>query len=238
MNTLPIVCYHGSPGSPEDFLLLEKHLPRVHLVKIVRTGYGGADIGFSGDAVVLGYSWGAVDALFSADEHIDKIKGIILVSPYIFSQQKVGLLKRVILGIPIARNLVTATAGKKAISKMLDDTSYPRPVPKEYQRAAEGLVNPHILRKALVERDLDRIRFESCLKRINSRHIPIAVIWGQEDRVGKPSEQVDSLRNYLYFDLEKKLLKAGHAIIWTHPKDVAKFVKVFIRDLTRGRRAR
>lgn len=234
MRSLPIVCYHGSPGLPDDFKLLEKFLPELQLVKLTRKGYGNGDVNFSGDSVILGYSWGVIDAILSADEKPKSVKGIILVSPYAFPQPKVGWIKKAILNTPFVSDLILAAAGGKVISKMLVDTSYPLPVPKEYQNAAKQLVRPKIVRTALAEKSLDRNNFELCLKRVGNLHIPVAIIWGAEDRVGRPSEQIDPLRAHISFNLEKELLRAGHAIVWTHPQDLAVFVRTFIDRINRG----
>lgn len=227
MKSLPIICYHGSPGLPDEFMLLEKHLPGQRIVKIIRAGYGTNDKKpIQEDTILLGYSWGAVDALRDATKYAG-IKGLILVSPYFFPNRKLSPVKKTLLLVPVVSDLILAISGNKIISKMLVETSAPDPVPSAYKEMAKQLVAPKLLRKAALEKDISKEKLQAAIEALGNSNLPVAVIWGSEDRIGKEAEQIDPLRKYISFSFEKRLEAAGHAIVWTHPSELAKFVDSF-----------
>lgn len=235
MRSLSIICYHGSPGLPDDFLLLEKYLPGQHMIKVTRIGYGASNMAVfempKTSTVFLGYSWGAVDALRDAAKHIERAEGVILVSPYLFPRHRLSLAKKILLRTPIVSDLVLAVSGKRIIRQMLEETSNPNPVPSTYRRAAKQLSDPKVLRQAALEKDVSGRGLTASVVKLGAGNVPIAVIWGAKDRISKEAEQIDPIRRLISFKLEKQLPTAGHAIVWTHSKDLARFVASFLKQI-------
>lgn len=221
-----VICYHGSPGLPSEFMLFEKHSPRQRIIKIIRAGYGVRDKLVDEDTILLGYSWGAVDAIQDATTYAN-VKGLILVSPYLFPERKLGPIKRKLLLAPLASDIFLAILGKKIIGKVLIETSAPDQVPSAYKEIAKQLATPKLLRKAALEKDISKQKLHAAIEALGSSNVPVAVIWGSQDRISKVAEHINYMRRYVNFSLKKRLETAGHAIVWTHPRELAIFVESF-----------
>ena len=65
---------------------------------------------------------------------------------------------------------------------------------------------------------------------INKKPFPIRLIWGKEDQTSLRSEQIEPLRvllnrkEFSNFFQENSIENAGHALHWTHAKEVSQIM--------------
>lgn len=244
MNGFSVYCYHGSPGVPEEFNQMRENLIQLNsdlkVKQLVRTGYPSIDLDseasalvkFDPASVLVGYSFGAYDCLKDSlrvlREDPKKIKGIVLVSPYLYPEKKIGSFQKWIVKNPLFGDLILNRKGPKAIRNMLYESSFPRATPISYIQVERKLSHPRVLRAGILEKaEWSTSTLHSLLEEIQSFGVPVGLIWGKQDQTSSEERQIAPLREKLDILKETQIPNAGHAIPWTHPKDLAIFLNQF-----------
>ncbi|HLD99383.1 MAG TPA: alpha/beta hydrolase [Bdellovibrionota bacterium] len=238
-----LICFHGSPGVPDEFEPLRTNLAgKVEVLSPVRAGYPGysGPVGTRPRDVVLGYSFGCVEAIREAVSQ-KEIRELILVAPYLFPKP-VGGLKRLLVGAPYLGEWLCKKAGSAQIARMLIDSSFPCEVPDAYRRAGEEMRHPGSLRRSVLEKVIDETEIAALFEAVVESKIPVAVVWGEQDKTIRETDQLGRLRRVLFSAnkaagksdsneangpenfLEKSIENAGHAIPWTHARELAAFI--------------
>jgi|GEM_PF-2442089 len=242
MISVPLVCYHGSPGMPEEFKVFSKYLhslSRIPVISVTRRGYPESVPGPTQDSpglangsgrVLLGYSWGAVEAMRDATRSAE-VRAVILVAPYLKPKNRLGFMKKTLLQTPWLGDALLRKASKKIIDDLFEKSCHPRAVPAEFWGMAETMSSPDVLRQAAFEKEASGKSPEDCLRQLAAAKKPVALIWGAEDQSSTEAEQIAPIREALKLLTERKLEGAGHAIPWTHPKELAEFVSEFLSAL-------
>jgi len=230
-NSLPILCYHGSPGTPDDFAELAKELPDQRLVCLQRAGYpddgGGARQGEqTGPAIYCGYSWGTVPCLKDAAAS-EETRGVILIAPYLFPSGQ-GLLKKAVLGAPLLGKALLKKKGPQIVEELLVKSAHPAEVPKSYRALAPRLSRPEVLRQAVQEKEKPGVDVLQALRTLAEQKVPLALLWGAQDQSSAEAQQVAPAREAAPEIFERRLEAAGHALLWTHPKELAGAIRDFL----------
>lgn len=219
-----IICFHGSPGSPEDFNGLKKYLGNVEVIAISR--YIRKNVSKSTDSnndknkqLVLGYSWGGLPAINYAINNFQSISGIILISPYLFPT-KSKLIKN-ITDIPLLGKFLLKVMGKQFVGDLLKKSSYPDQPTSDYKRASYSYIP--ILKASIDEKSQKENAIE-LLRKTKKLSIPLILIWGESDLTSRESTQIQPIRINSRLILEEKIKYAGHALIFTKPKEVAEVI--------------
>jgi pimeloyl-ACP methyl ester carboxylesterase len=227
-----LICYHGSPGLPRDFSLVEKMLAGEfqNVISRARKGYPEyTNTEFKMDGIRLGYSWGSIESM--RDALTQNTRGLLLVAPYLFQNGKTGLLKKAVLSTPIVGNYLISKSAQKIIEQFLNKSCDPHPVPKELKQTAQELENPRVLKTAALEKDITSDEVTKLLKQIKSKTIKVGIIYGDQDKTSSIQEQIDPIKNILNPDFEHIIKGAGHAIPWTHSNELAKAILKFKETL-------
>lgn len=216
-----IILHHGSPGSPDDFSHLIKHLKKMDIHTIDRCQKDGHQ---NTDAEIqLGYSFGCVKAIKYAAKS-ERTKLVILIAPYLFPSKKPGMIMKALLGIDLFKENILPVLAESSIQKMLVEGSAPHPVPAIYEKDAKKYLEPHRLARSLLEKDISDSKNLKYLERLRAKNIPVVMIIGEEDQtsyVGAPKKiQFDPLLTYKNIDI-KTIHNAGHALLWTHTDELA-----------------
>lgn len=231
-----VVFHHGSPGAPEDFSLLLKALKEDLAGTNVLT-YDRLNKKPKNDLdaeVHIGYSFGAVAALkYAAKSEHSKL--VILIAPYLFPTKKPGALMKGLLSIPPFKNYALPLLAKKGIEKMLQESAHPHAVPESYQQNAKEYLNPKRLSQALLEKEISAKKITKRLEKLKARNIPVLVIIGEEDQTSyakeKKEEQFAPLLPYKNIHI-KTLPNAGHALLWTHTKEISEMIGEGLKKMT------
>ena len=241
MNKIPIICFHGSPGVPEEFNKLNKLLPNYQFIKFVREGYPKNEYIFKADnfsedtnlnkeVIIVGYSWGNVPALQFASKNLAFIKGLVIISPYIFPYRNSSSPLRKLLTLPLIGTFLFGMFGKKVIEKMMKNTSYPESIPSDYKRLANKLSKSNVLETSIKEK-AENIKIKEILKKIGESHIPVALIWGDSDSTGSENEQITPIKNTIKPFLEARLENAGHALVFTRVEELSEYLEKFLKKI-------
>jgi pimeloyl-ACP methyl ester carboxylesterase len=225
MKALPLVCYHGSPGLPDEFSLLRRALPEMEVIAQARLGYPNykrSDL--TSPALALGYSWGCVDALLECAES-ERVRGVILVSPYLFPKSRLGPLSEAAIRLPWIGNALLRQAKERIHSQMFEESRSSHGIPSAYWEMAERMTSPPILRRAILEKQIETKAIFESLEKLRGRGLRVGVICGKRD--GTQGEQSAQIRKRLDLSFEHEVEDGGHALIWTHPEEVARAVRRF-----------
>ncbi len=227
-NDLPILCYHGSPGTPDDFAELAKELSDQRLVPLQRAGYpddGGASAP-AGPAIYCGYSWGTVPCIREALAN-EAAGGVILIAPYLFPTGA-GLLKKAVLGTPLLGKALLKKKGPQIVEELLVKSVHPAEVPASYRALAPRLSQPEALRCAVLEKEKPGVDVLAALRALAGREVPLALLWGAQDQSAAEAQQVAPVREAVAGLFERRLEPAGHALLWTHPRELAAAIGEFL----------
>jgi pimeloyl-ACP methyl ester carboxylesterase len=229
MNEL--LCFHGSPGLPEDFDAVASRLAPLPVVGLPREGYPGAKAipgKKQARRFVVGYSWGAKVALEWASTHSEEVSGLILISPFLSPSKPTGLAKRLLVSLPVLGDTILKKAAPGAIETFLVDSSSPSAVPDFYRAQKASLCRPEILRASLLEKGGAPLDFTALQATLSP--LPVLLVWGAQDKTAAESEHVAPLRKLFARLKEKKVEGGGHALVYTHADSVADEIKAFLSE--------
>lgn len=223
-KTTVMYCFHGSPGSPEDFDSLIQYLENIKVIvppRYTQKILSSLDKSVNTDnkRFVLGYSWGGIPAINYAISNSQSIAGIILVSPYLFPAK--SKLIKIISDIPVFGGFLLNVMGNKFINNMLKKSSYPDLVPLVYKKTSLKYVP--ILKDSIDEKSHKSDVF-TLLRTVKKFSIPLILIWGDKDLISHENTQIKPIRAIVQPILEEKIKNAGHALIFTRPKQVAQII--------------
>ena len=91
---------------------------------------------------------------------------------------------------------------------------------------------PGSLKRAVLEKVIHGAESAALLGVIAESKIPVTVVWGEQDKTIRETDQLGRLRRALSDKtankaaniLEKIFGNAGHAIPWTHARELAAFI--------------
>lgn len=237
-----LVCFHGSPGTPDDFLELEPYFRGFHFERPVRPGYPDASFfrstlckGRSDGRILVGYSWGCLAALREAAEFPTRVAAIILISPYLYPQPA-SLVLRTLIRTPLLGNALLARRGPAIVEQLLTRSASPIAVPDSYRQLAPRLARPASLRAAVLEKSEPGMSADDALDLVREWEIPLAMIRGADDQVSPADEQIIPVRHRAPGFIEYCFDNAGHALLWTNTKEVANAIHHVFRRLKPPRR--
>ncbi len=235
MNNHIIISHHGSPGSPRDFDQLKEHLSSLSSLQLLCLNrYGDTDQHLfrekNNSIVQMGYSFGAVQALKDAAQNPKITRALILIAPYLYPNKTPGALTKLILHTPLMGKKILASKAKMAIDEMLITSSHPHQVPSFYREQAPYFMRTNILKASVLEKNIDKNNIEKWLAKCQSHNIPLYLIYGDSDK--SSASQFEKLKASSKMKKEFPLPKAGHALPYTHPKEVALKISQILDDLT------
>jgi pimeloyl-ACP methyl ester carboxylesterase len=227
-----LICYHGSPGLPQEFAGVERLLKNdfQNFVSRPRKGYPSYEHSeFKMDGLRMGYSWGSIDSM--RDALTQSTRGLLLIAPYLFQKNSLSIIKKIVLSTPLLGKYLITKSAPKIVDRFLNISCDPNPVPREFESTASALKNPRVLKVAALEKNLTKTDIKELLRAIGGRKIPVAIIYGDQDKTSSPSEQIEPIKTILKPKFEYIIRGAGHAIPWTHPQELAKAIMKFKETL-------
>ena len=221
MNSKCILAHHGSPGSNRDFLHLKLLMPEIHF-----EFYDRVESKLSNTTkphIQLGYSFGCVSAIITAAKN-DLTEQLILISPFLFPENKNGsLIKKVMNSRPL-RNSLLKIFGAKKIEHMLITSAYPKEVPSIYREDSFSYLNPDRLAHSILEKEYDLDEVFHSLRILEKRKTPVYVLYGEKDKTSLFNKQIKPLLDFS--NIESFCIEdAGHALLWTHTEILSNKLK-------------
>lgn len=227
---LLVIAHHGSPGSPRDFKVLKRAVSKYGRVKIFAWQRWADESSYSHNGVEnfchLGYSWGAKIAIEQCAQDIRDGKhpsALVLVAPYIFrSQAGPSLFQKVLLHLPLLGKSVLKKVGPKSINEHLEKCAYPSQIPSELSKLAHEYSRPENILASLMEKNNKSI--DADLELIRNSGVPVVCYYGDQDKVSSRKDQIESLQSKLPDMVLNSFEDAGHALLWTHAKEIALYL--------------
>ena len=227
MKAKTILAHHGSPGSNRDFFHLKVMLPEFHFDFLDRVENKSTNT--SPPNIQLGYSFGCVSAINRAADN-DSTERIILISPYLYTEKKVGLVLKHIMNTKALSKPLLNLMGPKKIEKLLVNSSSPHGVPDIYREDSYSFSKPERLSHAIIEKEHDLSTLFASLKTLEKRKVPIYIIYGDNDLTSSYDDQIKPLIEFSNVELFS-IPNAGHALLWTHTEILANKIKSFTEKI-------
>lgn len=216
MTNITLVAHHGSPGHPDDFMHMQNHLPPQ--AKLISLHRGRNITVVDGMRIELGYSFGCLSALKSALEN--NVNVVVLVAPFLFPSEKLSGLKKNLIKTPGIGALLLGIAGPAGVEKMLVQSASPAQVPDIYRLDATNYTIPYYLRQSILEKDIEKEEIKGVLAAHAAKGTRILIIRGRDDQTSSVKTQINPIIE-ITNAREVVLDMAGHALLWTHPKELA-----------------
>lgn len=227
---LSIICFHGSPGTKKDFLPLTNLLPQYNFIPIVRKGYPDYDLRQYDNlndrsSLLIGYSWGCREMLEFYLKFRSNVKGIILISPYIMHAEKFDRVKNIFIQLPFFHNLFFKFYSSFGTRSFIAKTSQPSLVPLSYYENKSLFYEPAIFIRSINEKiEAQTISYASIIRDIDRCNLPMHIIFGENDSCEYSISSVEMIRK-ITSKASFRCVKGGsHALLWTHPEEVANAV--------------
>lgn len=232
MATYTLVAHHGSPGTPDDFKGIKESFSEHEFLTPTRKGYPqhNSNLPHNDKIIVVGYSFGTLQALKDACEYGTKVKKIILISPFLFGGRKLGTVAKTLIQAPLLGNYILNKSALKAIPQMLENSSSPQKVSEEYLAHGEKFKSSAILRPALLEKDFCACCIPNLLQELAAKKIPVVIIRGEKDKTSTYESQIAPLKKEISIE-EHIIPEGGHALLWTHKNEVVNLMKNEINKL-------
>lgn len=234
-----LVFFHGSPGAPEDFSFLIQNLNSRRQSKkfearfVLRSGYA-TNLGpdqlitpedIANDDILVGFSWGAAEALLAAAHRNHKVGGLILIAPFLPDDQKVGFAKRLLLRLPLVSHLLLALSQRRVLLDFTTKIAHPREASPPLKKAVEDSLTLAAMRSAVLEKH-DR-GLSHAIKSLTP-DVPCCVVIGDNDIVAPPAVHLKNLSPHLASMQTLTIHDGGHSLLFTHPQAIAEFLDLFL----------
>lgn len=226
--------HHGSPGSKEDFKLLSQHLSDLYEI-IAKNRFetkNASTNSIPNDSIEIqvGFSFGCLSALETAANR-PETKLVIFIAPYLFPENRPSGIMKGLIKNDFFKNNLLSRLGKNKIHEKMIEGSLPKSLPSEYLNQLDIFARADVLAHSILEKEVDDLKTISLLEKLKNKNIPVLVIIGEEDKVSYEKKQkaleIEPLLIYKNIKI-KTLKKAGHALLWTHPLEIADLVKTEI----------
>lgn len=258
----PVVCLHGLAGFLQDFThtpIVDRLAERFEVVALDRPGYGHStrpdeslsDVRVQADwlvrlfdefdleaPIVVGHSLGGALAMALAVRHPDRVRGLVLVGPYVYPNTEpddwIHLLPRLPLLRSTIGHLFVAPVSRLLEPWLVSASFSPQPIPEEYHEMWLDLVT----QPEHFDTTLDEVReIDPALADLRTAYraveTPTVVITGSEDRSVDPDLNARRLVDELPDAELEELEGYGHMVPWTHSGLVVDAVDA-VHDWTDG----
>ncbi len=227
----PIICFHGSPGTEDDFLPLQNQLIKSTILPMSRKGYPSHSnhaIDPSG-AFILGYSWGCREALEYSFKNINQISGVILISPYLINVNRNSISNNLYKYLFRFKHLAKIISHREII-KFFKVTSYPGTVPSNYFDNLISFANTSTFYRSICEKnESQQYSYASILRAINKCDIPIYIIYGEKDIYTDIKINVSLIKKISPESLFYEVKNGGHALLWTHTLKISEIIQKILK---------
>jgi pimeloyl-ACP methyl ester carboxylesterase len=207
-----MICFHGSPGTPKDFGPLIKKLPRHTCNPLIRKNYpyyNPRRYSTAGDtnSILLGYSWGCRETLEFFLRYSDKIKGLVLVSPYILHSEKPSVFKKLLISSAFLSTLISKIQSSKSAKNTLifDFLTLIRSL---YEKTEHQLIS-----------------YASILRILRTLDTPLHIIYGKRDKCPHVYSSISMIKKIIPTSIFHPIEDGGHGLLKTHPAKIADIIK-------------
>lgn len=211
-NYLPMICFHGSPGTPKDFGPLIKQLPQHTFNPLIRKNYPYYNpIRYSTagktNSILLGYSWGCRETLEFFQKHSDKIKGLVLISPYILHSETPSMFKKLFISSTCLSSLFSKIQSSRSVKNNL---------------VFDFLT---LIRSAYEKTEHQLISYASILRMLRILDTPLHIIYGKLDKCPHVSSSISMIKKIIPNTIFHSIEDGEHGLLKTHPEKITDIVK-------------
>lgn len=229
------IALHGNPGSAEELAPLIEALRASGVADIVTPerppgGCDWVDLAHRLDRILeergpdsyrlVGYSWGAYQALRYALETPDPPRAVVLVSPYIVAESPLSGTVAALLEVPGLGRLLLGAGAERRAADFVARAFHPHEPPPDTERTLRraladarpwvGAVRYKLIQQRSPVPPLDRAPCDE-----------LVVVRGAEDAVADWAVQRRPLDRILDHARTRVIEGAGHALPWLYPGELA-----------------
>ncbi len=247
-NGDPVVLLHGLNGVVEDFTgaLIDRLAEEHEVLAIDRPGYGFTDrpdpaisqmprqaawldnllaeLGVE-DAIVVGHSLGGALATTYALDHPHRVRGLVLVAPYLYPNETPPDALHSSPDWPLVRQLVAhlflVPIGRPLARRLAAVSFDPEPMPSGYaQLWADRSLRPSQFLTVLDEARHLEAHVRETADRYAELAAPTIVLAGTEDALIDAVEHAERFHEAVPHAWLRTIEGAGHMLPWTRPSQV------------------
>lgn len=225
-----LLLLHSNPLEGQEFeplipLLQKKgYNPVIHkrpmkgskLEPLLQSINSTAKVSGGGRFGLIAYSWGAYLALAYLNRFPENVSQVILINPKLIEDYEETLTNKIILATPLLRTLVLKWRSRKLSKSYVSERFQPYEASSEVKQVLEPYLSQALVwRGAASYRKL--MKKQPLPEQFVESNVPITVLFGENDRIAPPCDQLPILRKLKNVE-EEIVPQAGHSIPWTHPQ--------------------
>lgn len=253
-NGSPVLCLHGLNGFLQDFTqtpLMDRLVEEHEVVAIDRPGYGWSTrprsklsdprvqadwlvelmdaLGWDQPALILGHSWGGGLAMTLAVRHPGRVRGLVLMGPYLYPLTEPEDWFHRLPRLPFMRSVIghafLAPAMRLLGPRYISASFGPEPIPAGYHEMWLDIsAQPDHFDTTLEElRTIDPALYEVSRK-YPDLQVPVTVITGDSDESVDPRLNARRLSQEIEQAELVWLEEVGHMVPWLHSEVVLEAV--------------
>jgi pimeloyl-ACP methyl ester carboxylesterase len=235
MSSTKVIALHGNPGSPSDWLPLQRQLPGVtfltpslyddHWIQEVRNNPPKS-------VVLVAHSYGAYLCLANLPKYQEQVRFVLLCAPFLAGGRELTGFVKFLLQLPFLGDRLKKISHQKIKNQLFQDIISPLNIAPNSPLISPASDNQeHVL--ATVKANIDN--FETWkqvldLKIKNSKTVltPHQIrgisILGEQDLISEITAQRQALAQFPQIQIQV-WPKAGHGLIWSDTSLLAEIIK-------------
>jgi pimeloyl-ACP methyl ester carboxylesterase len=225
-----LLLLHSNPLEGQEFeslipLLQQKgYQPVLHkrpvkgskLEPLLQSINSTAKVSGGGPFTLVAYSWGAYLALAYLNRFPENVKGVVLVNPKLVEDYQESIWNKIVLFTPLLRTLVLKWRSRKLSKNYVTERFQPFEAPAEVRKTLEPFLSQALVWRgaAAYKKLMTKMPLP---EQFNEFKIPVTVLFGENDKISPPCDQLPILRKLKNVN-EEIVPQAGHSLPWTHPQ--------------------
>jgi pimeloyl-ACP methyl ester carboxylesterase len=249
-QTTRFVFIHGSPGRASDFDGVSTSLAATmncSFAYLQRNGYPRVKMS-EGETIqvdgvqksdwLVGYSWGALEAVALARK---EIAGLILIAPYMIAEKPLSPVAKALLKLPLLSDGMLRLLRPKLQRSFVAKTYSPETASEKYASDVALAMSIRSLRAAALEKDLARPEIAAAVSpsiQSNTETVPCLVLAGANDVVAPTEIHLVPIKAKFPETQTEIIEGKGHALLWSCPDHLARSIREFVETSGPSREVR
>lgn len=222
-----VIALHGNPGTPADWNSLSQALgSEFDLIAVDSWSEQWIDEVLKGPErkIIVAHSWGCYRVLKNLKALAHKIEKVILLNPYLVSENPLSTAAATILNLPLIGNSLLKGSHRKSIHGFVEQMVSPHKISDrpDFQASLQRLEGDWTLWKKAAQAKVHQQGFP--LTAADGSSVAGYFIWGNSDKSSHFEIQSGPLKWFPGLQIQR-IENEGHSLLWSQIERIVALVK-------------